>query len=194
MEYLPEKKEILLNRELSELDKFVIKFINIFKRHARYVIMSGYVSIILGRSRSTEDVDLFLEKISESKFKELFNDLDGENFWCLNTSNVEEMYDYLKRGFAIRFAEKEKAIPNFEIKFPKDEVDEETFSDSVVVKTSKGDLLISSPERHIAFKRYYLASDKDEEDALHVEEIFKGKIDYDKIEKLRKRIKNEKQR
>ncbi|MDP2946721.1 MAG: hypothetical protein Q8N88_01270, partial [Nanoarchaeota archaeon] len=104
---------------------------------------------------------------------------------CLNTSNVEEMYDYLKRCFAIRFAEKEKAIPNFEIKFPKDEVDEETFSDSVVVKTSKGDLLISSPERHIAF---------DEEDALHVEEIFKGKIDYDKIEKLRKRIKNEKQR
>lgn len=182
-----------MNRELSELDKFVLKFIRVIEKHVKYVVMSGYVSIILGRSRATEDVDLFIKKMDKDGFVRMYNDLVGSGFWCLNTSKVDEMFDYLDSGFAIRFAEKGKAIPNFEVKFPKSQIDDETFSDSLVVKTKQGDVLISSLERQIAFKRYYLGSDKDEEDALHIEKVFKDSIDYNKIDGLKKRIKNEKQ-
>lgn len=55
-----------------------------------------------------------------------------------------------------------------------------------------GKMKISSLERHIAFKKYYLGSGKDKEDALHIEEIFRGKIDYGKINKFRKLIEQRK--
>ena len=60
MEYNKEKKTIKLERELSNLDEFVLDFVNLLDN---YVIVSGYVSILLGRSRTTEDVDLLLPKL-----------------------------------------------------------------------------------------------------------------------------------
>lgn len=185
MEYDKDKKEIILNKELSELDKLVLKFLEIIKKHAKYVIISGYISILLGRSRATEDIDLFLEKINKNRFMNLYNDLIENNFWCLNTSNTEEAFDFLDSGLAVRFAVKDTAIPNFEVKFPKRKIDEGTFEDFIDVQTPEGKIRISSLERQIAFKRYYLGSDKDEEDALHIEEIFKEDIDFDKINKFR---------
>ena len=47
-------------------------------------------------------------------------------------------------------------------------------------------------ERQIAFKRYYLSSDKDIEDALFIEKLFKGQIDYNKVNKFEELIKNRK--
>ena len=60
MKYDTDKKEIILDKELNELDKYVLEFIKILEKHVDYVIISGYVSILLGRSRSTEDIDLFI--------------------------------------------------------------------------------------------------------------------------------------
>ena len=110
MKYNIMKKEIILERELSELDKFVLEFINILKRHVKYVIISGYVSILLGRSRGTEDVDLFLEKVGKEKFLKLYKELDEGGFWCLNTSNSGEAFDYLESPI-FRVAEKDSPIP-----------------------------------------------------------------------------------
>ncbi|MBI2141461.1 hypothetical protein HYU16_03480, partial [Candidatus Woesearchaeota archaeon] len=55
MEFVDDKT-IKLDKVLNELDKFVLKFIKILEKHADYVIVSGYVSILFGRSRSTEDI------------------------------------------------------------------------------------------------------------------------------------------
>ena len=60
----------------------------------------------------------------------------------------------------------------------------------IIVKLPYGKLIISSLERQIAFKRYYLKSEKDLEDAMHIEELFKEEIDYEKINKLKKIITN----
>ena len=156
MDYDKNKKEINLNRELSKLDELVIKFVKIIKEHTAYVIISGYVSILLGRSRATEDVDLFIEKITFDKFLELYQDLKQNGFWCLNAENPTEIFNFLKDNMAIRFALKNKSIPNFEVKFPKRIVDEETFKDFIIVNLPKDKIKISSLERQIAFKRYYL--------------------------------------
>jgi hypothetical protein len=48
MQYLIDKKEIILDKELNNLDKFVIDFVSLLDN---YVIVSGYVSILFGRSR-----------------------------------------------------------------------------------------------------------------------------------------------
>ena len=68
-------KIILIDKDLNELDKFVLKFVKILEKYCSYVIVSGYVSIVLGRSRASEDVDLLVPDISKEKFDWLFNDL-----------------------------------------------------------------------------------------------------------------------
>ena len=185
MEYNKEKKEIILNKKLTELDKFVLDFINILKNYADYVIISGYVSIILGRARATEDIDLFIKKIDKNKFLKLYEDLIKNSYWCLNSDSPEEIYDYLIDNLAVRFAKKDETIPNFEVKFPKTKIDEETFKDCIAVKMPEGSIKISSLEIQIAFKKYYLKSDKDLEDAKHIEHIFKDKIDIEKVYKYK---------
>ncbi len=175
---------------MNDLDSFVLDFLRILERHTDYIVILGYVSILLGRARATEDVDIYIKRISFEKFKEFYKNLRENGFWCLNAKNVSEVFSYLNDGLAIRFAKGKSPIPNFEIKFPKREIDKETFKDFIKVKLSGGEIKISSFERHIAFKRYYLKSNKDIEDSLHIEELFKDKIDYNKVNKLKEIVKN----
>lgn len=186
MEYDSDKREIKLDRELSNLDKLVIKFIGILEKYVDYVIISGYVSILLGRSRATEDVDLFIRPISFEKFSQLYEALKKRGFWCLNQEKPFDVYSYLRDGLAVRFAREGESIPNFEVKFTKKKSDEDAFDDFIKVILSESKIIkISSLERQIAFKRYFLGSKKDFEDALHVEEVFKEKLDYEKINKFK---------
>ncbi len=188
MEYNLKNREITLHRIPSELDELVLRFTSIIERYVKYTIISGYISILLGRARATEDVDLFIEFINFEKFKEMYNNLKEEGFWCLNAEDPREIFSFLEEGLAVRFSIEGKPIPNFEVKFPKREIDKGTFEDFLKVHIGGKIIIISSLERQIAFKRYYLKSDKDIEDAIHIEELFKEKIDYEKINKLRRVI------
>ena len=184
-----DKKTIKIDKELNELDNFVINFIKIFEKHADYVIISGYVSILLGRARGTEDVDVFIRELNKNNFIMLYNDLKIKGYWCLNAENEDEVYDYLNNNLAVRFALKNEVIPNFEVKFARNRLSLDSFNDRITVLINNNKLKISSLERQIAFKRYYLKSDKDLEDAKHIEELFKDKIDYKKINIYKKLIK-----
>ncbi len=189
MKYDKDKREIVLGKELNKIDRFTFDFVKVVEKYVDYVIISGYVSILLGRARATEDVDIFIKRISKEKFIEMHNDLIENDFWCLNSNNVNTIFNYIDEGVAIRFARGKIPLPNIEVKFPKDELDKNVFNDFLVVKIPVGEMNISSLERHIAFKKYFLGDDKDNEDALHVEELFREDIDYEKVKKLRELIK-----
>ena len=182
------RRKLRLNKSLNDLDRFVLKFINILEKHTPYVIISGYVSILLGRSRGTEDVDLFIKKINKESFIKLYQDLKKKGFWCLNAEDVNEVYSYLEDGLAIRFANKGEAIPNFEVKIVRRRLDLEVFDDFIEVETAEGIIKISSLERQIAFKRYYLCSDKDLEDAQYIESLFEEHLDQSIIRKYQNDI------
>ncbi len=191
MEYNKKNREIVLNRELNKLDKFVIKFVSILGKYVEYVIISGYLSILFGRSRATEDIDFFIKPTTLENFRKLYNELIEKGFWCLNSEEVNEIFSYLNEGLAVRFSIEGKPIPNCEIKFPKSKLDEETFADLIKVILFKRELNISSLERQIAFKKYYLKSDKDIEDAIYIEELFKEKLDHNKINIIKNHIEND---
>ncbi len=190
MEFI-DTKTLKSDRILSDLDKLVIRFIKILEKHSDYVIISGYVAILLGRSRGTDDVDIFIRSIDMQKFASLYRELKKEGFWCLNAEDEAEIYSYLDEGLAVRFAEDGLATPNFEVKFARKLLDVEAFNDRISVITELGMLKISSLERQVAYKRYYLKSDKDIEDAAHVEKLFKEHIDNDAIRSYKRRIENE---
>ena len=55
-----ENNVIIINRELTELDRFVRSFLDVLRKHSDYLIVSGFVSIATGRARGTENVDVLL--------------------------------------------------------------------------------------------------------------------------------------
>lgn len=191
MEFIDEKT-IRLDKVVNELDRFVLRFIKILEKHAEYVIVSGYVAILFGRSRATEDIDIFIKELNKKSFSGLYNDLKKNGYWCLNTEDVGEVYEYLAEGLAVRFALKDEMTPNFEVKFAKKKLSVKALKDTLTVVTKLGKIKISSIERQIAFKRYSLKTQKDLEDATHIEELFKDRIDFKKIEHYKKLIQNEK--
>lgn len=179
MEYNAEKKEIILKRKLNKLDKFVIDFISILEKYADYVIISGYVSILLGRSRATEDVDLLIPKIDKQTFDKIWEDLHINNFECVNAVKAENAFETLNKN-AIRFCIKRKFIPNIELKFIKNDLDRYSFEERIKVLLNEGFLHISPIELQIAYK-LFLGSEKDIEDAKHMYELFKEKINKEKL-------------
>jgi len=188
MKYNSEKKELQLGRELSNLDKFVLKFTNILEKHTYYVIVSGYVSILLGRSRATEDIDLLVPQIEFEKFKELWEELGNNNFECINTSKLEESFDMLKEH-AIRFIEKGKPTPNIEFKVMKTDLDKYSFDHKITVFLNGTTLKISPLELQIAYKLFLAAegldeelkADKDIEDARYLYQLFKEKLNKEEF-------------
>ncbi|MEK6875181.1 MAG: hypothetical protein AABX30_00695 [Nanoarchaeota archaeon] len=192
MRYNKDKKEIIIDKEPSNLDKFALDFLKILEKYVSYVIVAGYVSILLGRTRVTEDIDVFIKKMSREEFSKLYIELRKNNFWCLNAEKAEEIFLYLQDGFGVRFSKENSPIPNFEVKFPKDSLDEEVFNDNIKVILTEGNIIISSLERHIAFKEEFLGSNKDKEDAKHIKELFKEYLNKEKINKIKMLIKNRK--
>ena len=174
-------KRIRFARELSELDKFVFEFVRVLQRLGiRYVVVSGYITILFGRTRTTEDIDVLSEKISFDEFNNLWVIL-AEKYECLNTADVTDAYsNYLLHNTAVRFAKKELFIPNIEFKFVKDEVDDYSLTEAIEVEVNDSILNISPLELQIAYKMF-LGSEKGLEDAMFLFALFKEHLDLEKL-------------
>ena len=170
----------LRNKVVSKLDLFVIDFIKILERYTDYVIVSGYVSILFGRSRGTEDIDIFIEKIDFKKFKQLNDELRQKKYWFLNAENPLELYGMLNDKLAIRAAIQDTVIPNIEIKFTKNRIDKDSLQKHMEVKIDQDSINISPLEIQIPFK-LYLGSDKDIEDAVYLYELFGEHLNKEKL-------------
>ncbi len=105
--------------------------------------------------------------------KKLYDDLILHGFWALNASSGHDMYEALaQEKIAIRFAKNGTSIPNIELKFVKDALDISALQDRTRIITSGGELWISGIEMQIAYKRFVLQSEKDLEDARHLQRLF----------------------
>lgn len=183
-----DKYTLQLDKILNELDLLVLEFARILEKYTDYVLISGYVAILLGRSRATEDVDIFIRPLQKESFLHFYHNLRAHGYWCLNGEDEDELFAYLQEGLALRFARDQQTIPNFEVKFAKKHLDELSFLDRITVQTPKGDLFISSLERQVAFKRYYLKSEKDLEDAAYLEKVFKDHLNVNLITHYKQEI------
>jgi len=177
-------KLIKFKKELSNLDLFVKEFTNILNEiNLSYVIVSGYISIVFGRSRNTEDVDMIVEPLNFEQFENLWKKLK-ENFECINTSNIEEAFDYLKSKHAIRFCKKGYFIPNIEFKFRKTDLDDFTLKNKINIIINDDFVFYTSLlELQIVFK-LFLGSEKDLEDAKYLYDLFKKYLKEDTLNEL----------
>ncbi len=176
IEFLDDKIEIN-NKIFTNLDKFVIDFTSILKKEKiEYVIVSGYLSILFGRNRTSEDVDIIVSKIDDKSFEKLWYKI-VKNYDCVITSDLNNAYEnYLLKDTSIRFAKKETFIPNMEFKFPKFDIDKWTLKERKTVLINKHEIYISPLEIQIPYK-LFLGSEKDIEDAKFLYNLFKDNMD-----------------
>ncbi|MBU0757331.1 MAG: hypothetical protein KKF44_04645 [Nanoarchaeota archaeon] len=189
MEILYTNKKIELEKELNSLDEFVIGFTKILNDlKIKYAVISGYVSILFGRNRSSEDVDIIIENLEIGRFRQLWDYLN-ESFECINTNIIEDIYkDYLLDNTSIRFSKKGQVIPNMELKFPKNTLDSWTIKNRRKIVLNSHIFFVSPFELQIPYK-LYLGSEKDIEDAKFLYNLFEDRINSSLFDEFIKRLK-----
>ncbi len=181
-----------MNREISDrniLDRFCLEFCRIIEKHCKYIVVSGFIAIASGRTRGTEDIDMIIERIDIDKFRDLYTDLLKNRFICIQSENVENIYNYLKNNTSLRFVWKDTPLPEMEIKFVKDKLDEFQLDNRTKIEQTQLDVWFSDIETNIAFKEKLLKSPKDMEDAKHLRIVYSDKINEDKIKTIKELIK-----
>ncbi len=154
-----------MRREIKErtiLDTFAEDFVEVVEKHAKYVIVSGFVAIAHGRSRGTEDVDLIIERIGKDAFKKMHDDLLLAGFECIQSENPDVIYeDYLKDKTSVRYVRKGHFLPEMELKLARDELDDYQIRTRKKLPLTGLAIYFSSIEMNIAFKEELLKSEKD---------------------------------
>lgn len=182
-----------MNREIDDrnvLDKFTEDFCNVVDKHVKYIVVSGFVAISHGRNRGTIDIDMIIERVSFDKFRELHVDLVKNGFECLQSSKVEDIYDYLNQGDSVRYVREGGYLPpEMDIKFVKDELDLLQLAHRRKLPLTGLDIWFSDIETNIAFKEELLKGDKDIEDANHLRIIYKDEINEGYLNEIKKMIK-----
>jgi hypothetical protein len=180
-----------MERSISDknlLDKFVLDFCEVIEKHTPYIIVSGFVAISSGRARGTEDIDMIIPRLSIVGLKKLHSDLVKNNFVCMQSENTEEIFKYFKDNLSVRYTYKDKPLPEMELKFSKDELDELQLKTKTKLPLTGLDVWFSSINMNIAFKEEYLKSDKDLEDAKHLRTVYDEIVDEKEIKHIKELI------
>ncbi|MFW5905729.1 MAG: hypothetical protein ACOCUO_02675 [archaeon] len=172
---------LLVEREPNQLDELAIEFSEILDRFdIEHVYIGGYVSILAGRARSTEDVDILIERIDEETAAELATTLDEEGFWG-PAMPLSSMYEMLDNGDNIWVAPEDQITPHLEVKFARDEFDRGSLENAITARISIETIPNGPLELQIAYK-LSLGAQKDVEDAVHLYTLLEESLSGPRLE------------
>lgn len=134
-----------------------------------HVYIAGYVSILTGRARSTEDIDILIQQLDEATVEELTATLDEQGFWG-PAMPLASAYEMLENGDNIWVAPNDQITPHLEVKFVRDEFDRASLENTIPATIGGKTIPIGQLELQIAYK-LYLGTQKDIEDVY----AFRGK-------------------
>lgn len=73
---------LVVDRDPNRLDELAIAFSRLLERFdIGHVFVAGYVAILSGRARATQDIDVLVESLTEQQVDDLTTALDAEGFW-----------------------------------------------------------------------------------------------------------------
>ena len=171
---------LVVKREPNQLDELAIGFSEILSQFdIKHVYIAGYVSILAGRARSTEDVDVLIEQIDEETADELAETLDEKDFWG-PAMPLSSMYEMLDNGDNIWVAPESQVTPHLEVKFARDEFDRASLENAITARIGGEAISIGPLELQIAYK-LYLGAQKDVEDAVHLYTLFEESLSVSRL-------------
>lgn len=168
---------ISFRKQLNELDDLALGFAeNLQSAGIRYTVVSGYVAIMLGRMRASEDIDVLIEELDQERFARLWNALSPK-YECIQTASPAIAFsDYLAHDSAVRFLLKGSTGPDVEVKFAREDHHLRSMASPIEVFINGRRLNIGPLELQVAYK-LVLASDKDYEDARYIYRLMKEHLD-----------------
>ena len=172
---------LVVEREPNQLDELAIRCSEILGQFdIKHVYIAGYVSILAGRARSTEDVDVLIEQIDEETADELAETLDEKGFWG-PAMPLTSMYEMLDNGDNIWVAPEDQITPHLEVKFARDEFDRASLENAITARIGDEAFSIGPLELQIAYK-LHLSAQKDIEDAVHLYTLFEESLSMPRLE------------
>lgn len=178
---------LVVDREPNQLDDLAIAFSEFLDQFdIDHVYIAGYVSILAGRARSTEDVDVLIEPIAESTAEELASTLEEQEFWG-PAMPLSSMYEMLDNGDNIWVAPADQITPHLEVKFVRDEFDRASLDNAIEARIGGETIPIGPFELQIAYK-LSLGAQKDIEDAVHLYTFFQESLSGSRLEEWVRRL------
>jgi len=172
---------LVVEREPNRLDELAIEFSHVLDRFdIEHVYIAGYVSILAGRARSTEDVDVLIERIDEATSEKLATSLDESGFWG-PAMPLTSMYEMLDNGDNIWVAPEDQVTPHLEVKFARDEFDRGSLENAITARIGGEAISIGPLELQIAYK-LHRGAQKDIEDAVHLYTLFEESLSVSRLE------------
>ncbi|MFC5277166.1 hypothetical protein ACFPM1_00065 [Halorubrum rubrum] len=99
----------------TRLDELAIGFSRLLSRlESDHVFVAGYVAILAGRSRSTEDVDVFIERWSSGRIDDLVTELERDGYRG-PAMPLSETYGTLASGTSVWVAPDGETTPHLEV-------------------------------------------------------------------------------
>jgi hypothetical protein len=172
---------LLIDRDPNRLDELAIEFSHILRRFdSNHVFIAGYVSILAGRARSTEDIDVLIERIDEETAEKLATALDESGFWG-PAMPLTSLFEMLKNGDNIWVAPEDQITPHLELKFTRDEFDRASLENALTARIGGEAIPVGPLELQIAYK-LHLGAQKDIEDAVHLYTLFEESLSVSRLE------------
>mgnify|MGYP005862074679 CR=1 FL=1 len=172
---------LVVDRDPNRLDELAIDFSRILSDlDIDHVFVAGYVAILSGRSRSTEDIDVFIERCRASRIDELVEELGAKGYWG-PAMPLSETYGNLSSGTNIWVAPDGEMSPLLEVKFPSDEFDDASLENATPAHISDNRIPIGPLELQIAYN-LSLGTRTDLEDAAHLYAVFGETLSSERLE------------
>lgn len=172
---------LIVERAPNRLDELAIEFSAILDEFSiDHVFIAGYVSILAGRARSTEAVDVRIEDIETETAEQLAATLEAAGFWgaAMPLSAMDKM---LSHGDPIWIAPLDQVTPHLELKVVRDEFDRASLRNSITARIDGQEIPIGPLELQIAYK-LHLGAQKDIEDAVHLYTLFEQSLSGARLE------------
>jgi hypothetical protein len=173
--------ELVVERPANELDELAIEFSTILtEQDITHVFIAGYLAILTGRARVTDDIDVLIERLSEEDIEQLAARLGEQGYWG-PAMPLDSMFGNLSSGTNIWVAPVDQMTPHLEVKFPTDEFDRASLTNAIDAHIAGATIPVGPLELQIAYK-LYLRGRKDFEDAAHLYLLFRETLSTDKLE------------
>jgi hypothetical protein len=178
---------VVIDKPPSDLDRLMLEVGGILDDVGiEYSVVSGYVAVLFGRARATEDIDVITERFDEGTADELAERLQEAGYWG-SAMPLEDVHATLADDIPVRVAEDEHRVPNVELKFASDEYDHISLEDAITVRLDGETLRVGSLEFQIAYK-LDMGARRDYEDALYLHEVVGPSLNRTALERYVKKL------
>lgn len=172
---------VVIDKPHNDLDELVLDVTSILEAAGvQYVVVSGYLAVLFGRARATEDIDVVVEPFGETTARDVATSLQDAGYWGA-AMPLDDLYATLSDDLPVRIAKEDHRVPNVEAKFASSEADRISLDNAITVDLS-GETFYAGPlEFQIAYK-LDMGAQKDFEDALYLFEVARGNLNTRKLE------------